>query len=335
MNPLSRSVFIHILGSAAFLALPVLFDPGPVSVHTFLHHRTQQEFATYILMLVFFYLNYYYLIPKLYIPRKYAPYLICLLVYLVLLSVIPKLIIHSHPHHGRFNEHRHFFNLYELSNTVFLYFIIVFFSLMLRINNQLKQARQEKLNAELLYLKAQINPHFLFNTLNSIYSLAITRSDETASAIVKLSGMMRYVITESQHHFVSLDKEISYISDYIELQKIRLADSVKLSFTVSGNTAGKEIAPLLLIPFIENAFKYGVNAEEDSIIVISIVIEKMLLHLQVTNNKVQTTMETTASSGLGIENTKGRLELLYPLKHELFIRDDAHTFFVSLNLNLQ
>lgn len=334
--PSARTLFIHVFGCAAFLMLPILFAPGPFSLHSFMGPRTQQEFTSYILMLIFFYINYYYLIPRFYTPGRYTPYILYLVGYLIVLCIVPKLLIADRPPpHEHFREHRHFINLFELSHTVSLYLIIVFFSQLLRINNQLKLARQEKLNAELLYLKAQINPHFLFNTLNSIYSLALTKSDDTASAIVKLSGMMRYVITESQHHFVSLDKEISYISDYIELQKIRLVDWVKLSFTVTGNTAGKQIAPLLLIPFIENAFKYGVNAEEDSVIKIDIVIDEKTLILEVSNNKVQTNIETTESSGLGLENTRGRLELVYPQKHSLFIRDEKHVFFVSLKLDLQ
>jgi hypothetical protein len=332
-----RTIFIHVFGCAAFLMLPVLFAPGPFSFHSFANPRTQQEFTSYIMMLIFFYINYYYLIPKFYTPGQYFPYILCMLAYLVVLCILPKvLIVDRPPPHEHFRGgHRPFIDLFELSHTVSLYLIIVFFSQLLRINNQLKLARQEKLNAELLYLKAQINPHFLFNTLNSIYSLALTKSDDTASAIVKLSGMMRYVITESQHHFVSLDKEISYISDYIELQKFRLVDWVKLSYTITGDTAGKQIAPLLLIPFIENAFKYGVNAEEDSVITINILIGEQSLTLEVRNNKVQINAEAHESSGLGLENTKGRLELLYPQKHDLFIRDEKHLFFVSLKIDLQ
>ena len=131
---------------------------------------------------------------------------------------------------------------------------------MLKINSRLKLAEKEKVNAELSYLKAQINPHFLFNTLNSIYSLAIEKSDYTATAVVKLSSMMRYVITDASHKFVPLEKEINYISNYIELQKLRIDSSIKLMYTVTGDISDKKIAPLVLISFIENAFKYGVNA---------------------------------------------------------------------------
>src|ERR1700748_3501739 len=188
---------------------------------------------------------------------------------------------------------------------------------MLKISNRLKLAEREKVNAELSYLKAQINPHFLFNTLNSIYSLAIEKSDYTATAVVKLSGMMRYVITDASHKFVSLEKEINYISDYIELQKIRLDDSIKLSYSVSGDPADKIVAPLVLISFIENAFKYGVNAEENSEIKIHIDSTKGYVHLRVFNKKVKIQQVNTHTSGLGIENTINRLQLLYPGRHKL------------------
>ena len=154
---------------------------------------------------------------------------------------------------------------------MFLTALFVFLSL--RINKQLKQTEEDKLNTELSYLKAQINPHFLFNTLNSIYSLAITENaDQTSSAIVKLSGMMRYVISEANKDFVSLEKEVNYVKDYIEMQKLRLGNTVKIDPSVSGHYFIKKIAPLMLISFIENAFKHGVNAEAHSVILIELNI---------------------------------------------------------------
>jgi LytS/YehU family sensor histidine kinase len=199
----------------------------------------------------------------------------------------------------------------------------------LKMSNLWKQTQKEKLDAELLYLKAQINPHFLFNTLNSIYSLAIVKSDMTASAIVKLSGMMRYVLSEAHLETVSLQKETAYISDYIELQKLRLTESANLHFILTGYNTGKQIAPLLLIPFIENAFKFGVNPEKKSEISIHIDIEESHLFLFVKNDKVNDSAE---HNGLGIANTQSRLQLLYPGKHELNITDTENQFSVSLKI---
>jgi len=225
--------------------------------------------------------------------------------------------------------------LMEISHHIFLFLVVVFFSLILRIGARWKQTEKEKLNTELSYLKAQINPHFLFNTLNSIYSLAIEKSDYTASAIVQLSGMMRYVLSESHNDFVPLEKEIIYLNNYIELQRIRFGNSIKLVFAVNGSAAFKKIAPLVLIPFVENAFKYGVNAEEDSDINIQVDIGEENLHLQVFNKKVRVLQATDDKSGLGIENTKKRLQLLYPDYHRLLIHDNENDYFISLTLQLK
>lgn len=144
--------------------------------------------------------------------------------------------------------------------------------------------------------------------------------------------MMRYVITDASHKFVLLEKEINYISDYIELQKLRIDDSIKLSYFVSGNYDDKKIAPLVLISFIENAFKYGVNAEENSEIKIHIDITKSYVHLRVFNKKVNIQQVNTSNSGLGIDNTSNRLQLLYPGRHKLVIKETKEDFSVLLSL---
>jgi sensor histidine kinase YesM len=211
----------------------------------------------------------------------------------------------------------------------------MFFSLMLKINLRLKQSEKEKLSAELLYFKAQINPHFLFNTLNTIYSLAIQKADNTAEAIVKLSGMMRFVISDASHDYVSLEKEIRYISDYIEFQKIRHGETVKVDYQTHNLLAGERIAPLLLMPFIENAFKFGINPEEESMIQIRISMSGMELHLFVYNRKVGILKGLDSQGGLGVENARRRLELLYPDKHHLLINDGEQDYTMDLFINLQ
>src|SRR5882724_6072973 len=144
---------------------------------------------------------------------------------------------------------------------LFLFLVVIFFALMLKIRERWKLTEREKIAAELSYLKAQINPHFLFNTLNSIYSLTLEKSDQAPTAIVQLSGMMRYVLDEAGKDMVPLDKEIAYIRNYIALQEARFGASLHLDCSVSGSPEGKKIAPLVLIPFIENAFKHGINAD--------------------------------------------------------------------------
>ena len=350
-------LLIHIIGCVVFLFLPILFSPDVGNPFIlFKIDPFQRDFIGYVILVLFFYLNYYVLIPKLYFSKKHFAFWFIIIACYLFVSIVPHILIpcHTKPFQGmginmppsrNFQNPQHgnnqppimmrpsFFGFFN--QHFFEFFIVFILSLMLKISNRLKLAEKEKVNAELSYLKAQINPHFLFNTLNSIYSLAIEKSDYTATAVVKLSGMMRYVITDANHKFVSLEKEINYISDYIELQKIRIDDSIKLSYSVSGNASGKNIAPLVLISFIENAFKYGVNAEENSEIKIHIDITKAYVHLRVFNKKVKIQQINTHTSGLGIENTSNRLQLLYPGRHKLVIKDTKEDFSVLLSLHIK
>lgn len=336
--------FIHVIGCTVFLYLPILFSPDILRFKNLLgNYHFLQDVTAFVLLLLFFYLNYYVLIPTLYFKKKYFVFALLAIISYLIVALLPHLLISvgqftyssdpftkqnigpftPPPFHNPFKEH------------FFEFLVVLTLSLMLKINNRLKLAEKQKINAELSYLKAQINPHFLFNTLNSIYSLAIEKSDYTATAVLKLSGMMRYVITDVNNKFVPLEKEISYLSDYIELQKIRLDNAIKLDYFVLGDTIDKEIAPLVLISFIENAFKYGVNAEENSDIRIQINITKDYLHLSIFNNKVHVHPIGTTKSGLGIENTKQRLNLLYPGNHKLTIKDTKNDFSVLLSLYLK
>ena len=204
--------------------------------------------------------------------------------------------------------------------------------MMVSLNNRWKQAKKEKTDAELSYLKAQINPHFLFNTLNSIYSLIIQKSDAAADAIVKLAGMMRYVLYETDRNFVMLEKEVSYLQDFVDLQKLRFGSQVPVTFTINGKAEGKQIAPLLLISFVENAFKHGVNAEEKSEIIIHLDMSDNNVVLKVHNNKVQ--VDHWDVTGIGLQNAKNRLQFIYPDKHILIIEDTVTCFFVTLQISL-
>lgn len=233
-----RYIFVHVFGCLACLSLPVLFSPDIGDLNKLVHADFfRRDFCITILLLVFFYVNYYYLTPRLYIPKKHAAYLLVIVLCYLVIMLLPELFIHRGPGHepGLHHDFRpppRRIPFFFLFNHNFLQFLIVLiFSLLLRIREQLKQTEQAKTNAELSYLKAQINPHFLFNTLNSIYSLAIQKNDRTADAVVKLSDMMRYVLNDSNANFVLLEKEINYISSYIELQRMRLASNIQLSYT--------------------------------------------------------------------------------------------------------
>lgn len=333
-------IILHVVGCLTFIAIPVLFRPGSMDTfEVFQDHRARSDFFVYLLLIGFFYANYFIFIPRYYFENRYLQFSLAMILCFLVILMIPELDLHAtgygppppKPPKPKIGPP---FLEFRTGNVLLLFLVMFGLSLALKISARWKQTEKEKLGAELSYLKAQINPHFLFNTLNSIYSLAIVKSDSTATAIVRLSGMMRYVLHEAHAEFVSLEKEITHIRSYIELQHIRFGDSVQLSFIVRGEIAGKKIAPLILIPFVENAFKHGVNAEQDSMISVRIDITDEDLQLGVTNNKVTVRQRDEDKSGLGIENTKGRLKLLYGSKHSLSILDMESEFKVSLKLKL-
>lgn len=201
-------------------------------------------------------------------------------------------------------------------------------------SNEHRELERAKAKAELLNLKYQLQPHFLFNSLNSIYSLALLKSNEAPTGILKLSNVMRYVVTESGEDFVSLPKEIEYIKDYIALQLIRTDESLDFSYTEIGNPENLKIAPLILANFVENAFKYGFNAEENSKISLKITIENKKLHFNLFNVKVNKNIPDNMTTKIGVKNTVLRLQQIYPEKHEIKITENEETYTVDLKLNL-
>jgi sensor histidine kinase YesM len=197
------------------------------------------------------------------------------------------------------------------------------------------QMAREKINAELQLLKAQVHPHFLFNTLNNIYSFIINDSPAAPEAIKKLSGLLRYIIYECNQPLVQLEKELKMIKGYIDLEKIRYGESFNMSLQIRGNAGNKMICPLLLIPFLENSFKHG--ASQMLIhpwVTLDIVIEEQNLYFNLSNSKPLLTAEKNITKGLGLRNVKKRLAILYPGMHELNIIDDVMSFSVSLKVPL-
>ncbi|RYE24568.1 MAG: histidine kinase [Sphingobacteriales bacterium] len=352
-------VIIHIVCCLAFLSIPLLSPPpnamGDGLIKGMGHLK---DIFGYSIALVFFYACYYFIIPRYYFSRKWGGFALSLLLGLVVIILLPNLLFFSDmaqhgppmnmpgrfpnpppgdmpdmaqhgPHHSGWHP---LFGAFE--HNMFRFVIVVAVSLLLKINSQYRKAEQEKAETEISFLKAQINPHFLFNTLNSIYSLAITKSDATAEAVVKLSALMRYSISDAIEQFVSLGKEIDYISNYIQLQRLRVADKVKLKYEVTGTPGTKRISPFLLIPFVENAFKYGVNPEEDCEITVLIFIGEDDVELQVFNKKVYVQSSKDTGLALGIDNTRKRLQMLYPSRHQLLVREDFDSFEVRLKITL-
>lgn len=231
------------------------------------------------------------------------------------------------------------------SNTLLFIFIIVF-GLSIAYFFLKEWARAEKfriqleavqLDTEIKFLKSQVNPHFLFNTLNNLFSMAQKKgNDDLADGISKLSGMMRYMIYESNEENVPLKKEIEYLENCILLNKLRYADDeVKVIFDYPEQTEGVFIAPMLFIPFVENAFKHGVMIGQSSEIDISISIQDTRLIFSCQNTIYNVKKMDDEMNGIGLENVKRRLELVYPGKCELFIKNADNKYIVNLGIILE
>jgi sensor histidine kinase YesM len=336
-----NTIFIHVIVWVLLLLVP--FSSTYEVMHSF--HGEGIKFSILPILVVsslligLFYLNYFLLIPRFLLPRKYFLYFVVLLGGILLTAILSRsllFVIGITPEKlEAINPALAIVSPIARANAFLMLIIIIISSILLALNTRLKQTEEEKLSAQLASLKAQINPHFLFNTLNNIYATAIDKSPQTADMVDKLSEMMRYTMSETQHDFVLLEKEINYITNYIEMQKIRLDEKVKLEFTVTGALQEQQIAPMMLVPFVENAFKHGVNAEQQSEIKISINVTGNKLTLDAKNRKVDVQTDTSERSGLGIENTKKRLQHIYPMAHTLVINDTATSFHVSLHVNMQ
>jgi two-component system, LytTR family, sensor kinase len=192
--------------------------------------------------------------------------------------------------------------------------------------------KKEKITMELAYLKSQINPHFLFNTMNNLYGLSLSEPDKTPDVILKISEMIRYMLYESNEERVPLTKEIEYLNSYIELEKIRYEGQTFVDFTVEGNTNNKLIAPLLLISFVENIFKHGNIQDSHNQVVISIKIEENQLIFKQRN--AVAIREKDKMGGLGLKNVERRLFLLYPNKYTLHVKNENGIYESELILKL-
>lgn len=217
--------------------------------------------------------------------------------------------------------------LFSFLSTVLKFIVDWFHNEKIRSNLE-----NEKLVAELAFLKSQINPHFLFNSLNNIYSLAYQKSEKTPEAVLKLSEIMRYMLYESNGDKVELSHEIRYLENYIELQKLRFKDQTFISFEINGNIQDQQITPLVLISFVENAFKHGVATDQANPIKITLNIASGKLYFQVINRKNNQNKDETG--GIGLQNVKRRLDLLYEDDYRLHIEDDKDVYNCELYLNL-
>jgi len=338
----------HILGCLAFLTLPVLLFPHPPEHSLLLFSRpTIRDLLGNGLMLLFFYFNYYVFIPTFYYRKQYVLYSLIIILGFIAIMYLPSLLT------GRFSPspsgrpvhvapalpgslpppRANSTLLEEVQHSIFLFASVVLFSILLAVRERLLESEKAKHATELAYLKSQINPHFLFNTLNNIYSLALLKDDHAPDAIIRLSALMRYTTRAGGLDMVPLEEEINYINNYIALQEIRFGSTASVDYQVQCRAAGQQIAPLILVSFIENAFKHGINPDQASHIKIDLACTDKTLHLLVFNKKTGVA-RSNDESGIGLENTRGRLNLLYAGRHSLLVEDGENDFTVKLTMQL-
>jgi hypothetical protein len=212
--------------------------------------------------------------------------------------------------------------------------MIVLFKYWIKKQHDFLLEQNEKINSELQLLKAQVHPHFLFNTLNNIYSFSIESSPKAPRMILQLSSLLSYVLYDCKANEVLLENEIRIMKDYIELEKERYANRLEVSLNIEGDIKNKYISPLLLLPFVENAFKHGTSGQlEKPWLSMDIAVKQQILRCKIVNSKNE--ISASGQVGIGIQNVQKRLAYLYESRHELKINDEGNFFVVSLMLELK
>ncbi|MBF4466497.1 sensor histidine kinase [Flavobacterium sp. LC2016-12] len=355
-NTSSNKILFHsIIWTFFILTSLIQFYESPFRINN-------DFYVQWLTGIILFYLNYFYLVPALLLEKRYWLYFTFIFALVLLFMIIrinyfipefnhvrpanmlpPKIMPEGSADFVR-GERRIIMArrqplFFKIGPSLF-YILILTISAIIRTLTEFYNNQQNKLiaethrtNTELIYLRKQTNPHFLFNSLNSIYSLAHKKSDLVPDAIVTLSELMRYMLYETDNKTVALEKEINYIQNYIELQKLRLNDIEDIVINVHGDTRNKFIEPLLLISFVENAFKYGTDYKGAAHVKIKIFIHENSIDFWI-ENTIEDYTKDPENSGIGLANIKNRLDLLYPNAHQLDITQDNQYYRVHLNLKL-
>lgn len=322
-------VAIHIAIWASFILLAAI----PIYIS---RNEIPFEFIKRALVnIVFFYINYALLVPKFLLKKR---------TYIYLVSIILILLISSNLEmSGSFFvdgqiEQTNNIRLRVFPTIMTLHFLLI--GLAIKVyqewaSNEKKKSmvQAEKNLSELEALKNQINPHFLFNSLNSIYSLTVKKSNDAPEAVIMLSELMRYMLYQTNDEFVMLTSELDYIKNYVSLQKMRLLDQEHVELYIKGTVTTQRIRPLLFVSIIENAFKYGTSYDGQTKIKIVIKVEDDILEFQCENG-LSDKKYSSKNSGIGLQNTMHRFDLLYPNNHKIRIQETEATYKVNITLRL-
>jgi len=305
-----------------------------------------QLFMCIPVTMIVVYVNLYLLMPAWYYPRKYKKYACSLIITLLAGALLMRGLTHIfilpweqvYMPERYLREKKTFWIPVRLLRMAIELYPIVAITTLLELmykaylqEKHLRELEKEKHSAEMAMLKAQINPHFFFNTLNSLYALTLKGSDLASKVVLRLSHLMRYMLYDAGAEKVLLTEDLGHIENYINIEQMRFADRLDLSFQYSGDINGKMIAPLLLLPFIENAFKHGVE-EEAGWITINLKVTGHRLFLKVENSYPK--LISIKGNGLGLKNVKRRLELTYPERYSLQLTQHDESFEAELKLDL-
>ena len=287
------------------------------------------------------YITNYILIPRLLYRKKYMEFALYFIIMIVVSSALKMNIL------GHLTNNPILLNLAgnlksRIYDNVIPHFFLVLsgaaFKLMMdytKMQQRMVEMAKEKAEAELNFLKSQINPHFLFNSLNSVYFLIEKNNAEARGALHKFSAMLRYQLYEMNGDKIAIEKEIDYLKDYVDLQKLRKDENYAVEFNCSPDVKGFSIEPLLLIPFVENAFKHISHQKNQlNFIKINLSMNNEAFHFAIENSKEAIEKSNDKHTGIGLANVKRRLELLYTGKHSLQIKHAADTYKVELELKI-
>ena len=338
---LTQRPFYHAGGWLAFFVLLTLMQwrIGEISFGLSLAN----EAINVVFYIVVVYINLLYLFPQYLRKGYYWTYLLLLVAVAIIftpLKLAIKYLLFSNEDPIREeilgNLYAYFFSTFLVAGLSTVGKIMVDWIVS---NRQKTKVENESMQSELRFLKSQINPHFLFNTLNSLYALTLKKDDKAPDIVIKLSEMMRYMLYECNEPRVPLRKEINYLQNYLDLERLRQRKGIDIQLKVNGSVQEQMIAPLMFIPFLENAFKHGVNANiKDGFVIATLNVERNAVHFIIENSK-GSVMPTQLhgnrpSGGIGLVNVRRRLELLYPGGYELNIRESPSTYAVHLDLEL-
>jgi sensor histidine kinase YesM len=295
---------------------------------------------------VFVYVNLYVLMPLFYYNRKYIQYMLVLIAVLLIDGTLSRYFTWAiwvnwdkvHNPIEYLSENKNFFIPVRILRDAVQAFPVIAATMLIKLmDNSFKQEKRlreiemEKFSAELGLLKVQINPHFFFNTLNSLYALTLKGSEQASRVVLRLSDLMHYMLYEASANKMTLSDEIKYLGNYISIEQMRFAERLELSFQYSGDIDGKLISPLLLLPFVENAFKHGIE-DDSGWITINLKVIGPRLFLKVENSCAAISKQN--EKGMGLRNVKRRLELIYPNNYQLRINETTGTFEVELEIDL-